>query len=940
MIGAALSSGFGSVIGSVSSKIARLQEKCQSIKLDERAGREFIDLKEQTLRVRKEFEATGGRSKELGASLTELKQKTIAARMIAQQYGLNIDKVAQQTKALGIVSQQTEAKIGRMQARMARAQARGALKGELLGVAGMGYALGRAIQPAIRFEESFADVKKVVDGSDAMITNLRRDALGLTRELPMAGEEINKIMAAAAQSGISGRTAIVDFTRTTAKMGVAFDISAEEAGAAMAEIKNSCGLTQTQMVNLGDAMNHLSNNTASAAGDIVEYMRRVGAVGKIVGMTEVQMAALGATFKASGTAPEIGARASAHLLMTLASITKQSKSVKSAFQDMGYKDLAALERSTKIDPQKTILGFLERVSKQKNVIGALSGTMGTGFADDIAKLVKGKDLYGKAIDLVAKKENYAGSMEAEFQARAKTTANAIQLMKNRLTITSIHLGSVFLPMLVDAANAIGSVADKFSKWAEKNPQLVKTLGALVVGFVGMKAATVGSKWLGSYVLDGLDMMNGGLQKIRPSVIQAQLAVLKMKGAGSVFGGIVSSIGGRFSSFKTDFLNDVSAVKSGLSAVGSMGKTGLVKLAGVIKSTAVAIGSFTKTSLIALGNGIRNVSTVIIGAMRAIGASMMTNPLGWIIGAIALAAVIIWKWKEVKAFFGGLWKSIKTACAPIGGIIKSAFSGAIGWVVNKIEWLESKWQALKSKFSGPFTTPTTKAGKSVPVPEIGHALGGIFDKPHVAAISEGGKREAIIPLEGDRKRAQSLFIETGTELGLIPRKQQKVIAPFASGHSISGKTQSSIPPKGNKERARPILLNAGMILGLVDTKEQPSKASPAQPAQMQGHALGGIFDKPHVAAISEGGKREAIIPLEGNRARARSIYAAAGSALGIKQQYISGGSACVIKAEFNINVSSSTEGEKIAAYIKQALADLERKAKSRERGRFADAPVFG
>lgn len=778
MIGAALSSGFGSVIGSVSSKLSQLQKKSQSITLKESVGREFIDLKEQTLRVRREFEAAGGKSKELGISLAKLEQQTVAAQTTAQKYGFDIDKVAQQTKYLGIVSQQTEGKIGRMQARMARAQARGALKGELLGVASMGYALRHAIQPAIRFEESFADVKKVVSGSDAMITNLRRNALGLTRELPMSGEEINKIMTAAAQSGISGRTAIVDFTRTTAKMGVAFDISSEEAGAAMAEIKNSCTLTQPQMVNLGDAINYLSNNTASSAGDIVEYMRRVGAVGKIVGMTEVQMAALGATFKASGTAPEIGARASAHLLMTLANVTKQSKSVKSAFQDMGYNDLAALERSMKIDPQKTILGFLERVSKQKNVIGALSGTMGTGFADEIAKLVKGMKLYAQAIDLVAKKENYAGSMEAEFQARAKTTANAIQLMKNRLTVTSVDLGSAFLPMLVDTVNIIGSVADKFSKWAEKNPQLVKTIGALIIGFVGMKAAMLGTKWAGSYVLDGLSMMNGGFQMLRPSVIQAQLAVLRMKGTGSIIGGIFSTLKGNIFGF---------------------GKTVLSEL-----------------KIAALG-------------VKALGTAILTTPVGWfLLAAVAIgtAAYLIWKhWDFLKAKMTGWWPSISKAWTSIGEAVKAPFKTAFKWIGDKIDWLSSKWTDLKNLLGGTVTTPTTKAGKSVPVPEVGHALGGIFDKPHVAAISEGGKREAIIPLEG-------------------------------------------------------------------------------------------------------------------NRARARSIYAAAGSALGIKQQYISGGSACVIKAEFNINVTSSTEGEKIAAYIKQALADLERKAKSQERGRFEDAPVFG
>ena len=181
----------------------------------------------ETLRVRKEFEASRYKSKELGTKLKELQHSTQTARAEAQKYGFNIKKVGEETRLLGILCQRTEAQIGRMQARMSRAQARGAMKSELLGVTGMTYGIGRAIQPAIEFEEAFADVRKVVDDTDEELDGLKKDILNLSTIIPMAGVDLTRITAAAGQTGIKGRAALLDFTTTAAKMGVAFDITAD-----------------------------------------------------------------------------------------------------------------------------------------------------------------------------------------------------------------------------------------------------------------------------------------------------------------------------------------------------------------------------------------------------------------------------------------------------------------------------------------------------------------------------------------------------------------------------------------------------------------------------------------------------------------------------------------------------------------------------------------
>ena len=111
---------------------------------------------------------------------------------------------------------------------------------------GTGVALGATLRPAIAFEETFAGLRKVRDMSDAEAERMKRNLLDISTRIPMTGEALTQIAVSAAQMGIKSEQAILNFTAAAAKMGVAFDIPAEEAGRAMAEIRNSSGLTHIE----------------------------------------------------------------------------------------------------------------------------------------------------------------------------------------------------------------------------------------------------------------------------------------------------------------------------------------------------------------------------------------------------------------------------------------------------------------------------------------------------------------------------------------------------------------------------------------------------------------------------------------------------------------------------------------------------------------------
>jgi hypothetical protein len=62
---------------------------------------------------------------------------------------------------------------------------------------------------------------------------------------------------------------------------------------------------------------------------------------------------------------------------------------------------------------------------------------------------------------------------------------------------------------------------------------------------------------------------------------------------------------------------------------------------------------------AFGSVLVNALRFAITGIRALGAALLTNPIGWVGLAISAYAFLIYKyWKPISGFFKGLWRGIK------------------------------------------------------------------------------------------------------------------------------------------------------------------------------------------------------------------------------------------------------------------------------------------
>lgn len=394
-----------------------------------------------------------------------------------------------------------------MTAMKARADLRREIQGNILGTVAMGAALAAPVKVAIDFESAMADVRKAADLDPSGVRQMGDAILALSRRVPMAATGLATIMAEAGRAGIA-RDELLGFAEDTARLAVAFDTTAEEAGSAMVGLRAIFKLNRQQVTELGDAYNELDNNMAATAKGMLEIANRAGNTARLVGMDAVQLGALGASFLELKTPPEIAARAINALLAKLRAASYQSDDVQEGFKRIGL-SAAGMEAAMKQDAEGALVMFLKHAKQAENPIGVLTQIVGQGFADDVAKLVDSVDVYEKAIGIVSDKTKLAGSMQREYQNRLDTTANELQLLRNELTRAAVHLGGVFLPGTRLAAKGLGSVLSAADRLGQAMPWLTGAVGGVAASLIGVKIASMGIRYAWTFAADGAAILRQG-----------------------------------------------------------------------------------------------------------------------------------------------------------------------------------------------------------------------------------------------------------------------------------------------------------------------------------------------------------------------------------------------------------------------------------------------
>ena len=596
-----------------------------------------------------------------------------------------------------------------------------------------------SVQAAVDFESAMADVAKVVDGlrdENGNLTDtyyaMSDSIVQMSKNIPMAAEDLAAITASAGTAGIAAEE-LTTFTETAAKMGVAFDTTAEQAGDWMAKWRTSFSMGQEEVTALADQINYLSNNSASTASEISTIVTAVGPLGDVAGISAAQIAALGSTMVGVGVQQDVAATGIRKLATTMVAGSSATKAQATVLQQLGL-DATEMAQRMQTDAEGAILTFLEAVSKlpEAEQAAALKNYFGQESVGAIAPLLTNLDVLRERFEMVADAQLYAGSMDAEYAARAATTANNIQLYENRIAALKIQIGNYLLPVvnkvLGAASTGLDWLSDKIASAEGTVSGFIGTVQSKALAIFTMirpKLESIGVKAQEIFtVLSG--QLTAAFEAVQPAlnwIIDTALptaisAVLDLVDA---FGSVVitalefkevliaaAAVYGAFKAGKAlqSMIQGFQQAKVTLALfkASAQGATiaqaafnGTLTLGETL--TALFTGQVTLAQLAQAGWA--TVTGAVTKAFGALNAVLMANPIVLIVTAIAaVIAILVVLYTKCEGFRN----FVNSVASAIVGFVKNAASAIAGFFKNLWATIQGIWSAVSGWFKSKVIDP--------------------------------------------------------------------------------------------------------------------------------------------------------------------------------------------------------------------------------------------
>ncbi|EFR9452020.1 phage tail tape measure protein, partial [Campylobacter jejuni] len=494
------------------------------------------------------------------------------------------------------------------------------------------------------------------------LEGLKQDILDLSKKLPMTAEEIANIVAEGGKLGLASKEAL-EFGKTATAMGVAFEMSANEAGEAIGGLMANLQTDVKGIKDLGDSINYLADKGSSDAKNIVNIVSRIGGMGNLIGLQRENMAALAATLDEVKIPAEVAGTAISSMFTKLSTADTLGAKAEEAFSQLGLSG-EFMKKALNRNSQEAINILLSRIKTldKESQIGVITNIFGndSGTIRAMATLVNGYDRYQELLKMTNSEEK-KGSMDKELINKCETTASILKILGNNISALAIKFSDALLPVVKLVASGFSFVIDIVDTLLSKFPVLSTIVATATTVFLLAKPAVLAYAIAKNYLKDCTILLKSALIKTRIHLLAFRNSC------------ILSNI--------------------------------------TLKAKTVTTTIYT-TSLKALSfvlGGLNKVFKAVAIGIRVLSMAMMSNPIGLILGGIAIVAgLIIANWDKVKSWFKSFIEWLKPVWEPIYNVIKAvfdkcalvftSFKDIIMSVASPLaEFLNSIWQGVGDFF---------------------------------------------------------------------------------------------------------------------------------------------------------------------------------------------------------------------------------------------------
>lgn len=362
-------------------------------------------------------------------------------------------------------------------------------------------ALIACVQASIQFESAMAGVAKTTDLSSDELAAMGETIKAITLDIPITTTEFAKIAEVAGQLGVEKEN-LVAFSKVMANLGVATNMTSEEAATMLAQFAAITGMDASQYSNLGSAIVALGNNFATNEQRIADMSQTLAGAATNANISEAGMLALSTAVTSLGIEAGVGGNNMSQLIGKMQTAVETGENL-DAWAEAAGMSAKEFTRLWGTDASAAILAFVQNIDNMDQSVGITLDTLGLGeqrMSRMVTSLVNAENANGtltNAIDLANKAWNENNALTKEAETRYATTQSKIQLFKNAVDVAKIAVGDQLNPAiqsLVDSGRDVVEWATDFIRTNEKFvPAVAATvaaIGVLTLMLTGLAVATM------------------------------------------------------------------------------------------------------------------------------------------------------------------------------------------------------------------------------------------------------------------------------------------------------------------------------------------------------------------------------------------------------------------------------------------------------------------
>ena len=345
---------------------------------------------------------------------------------------------------------------------------------------------GAAVKLASDFESSFAGVRKTVNATEAEFKALETQFRTLSKTIPVNVNELNKLGEAAGALGIP-KEAIKGFVEVMAGLGVATDLTADQAANAIARIQNIFGAAGKDTDRFASTLVALGNAGASTEKEIVEMAQRIAGAGHTVGLTQAQVLAFASTLASVGINAEAGGSAISRVFLKINAAVGEGGKELAKFASAAKMSTADFKRAFETDAAGAVQKLISEIGKLGRDAGpVIQELLGKNIilTDTILRVAGAGELLTDQLNLANKAWQDNTALTEETAKRYETFASQVTILWNKLQDIGITLGQALLPVMRDLVALFDGflpLLEGAVKWFSDLPGPVKTLAIVLAG---------------------------------------------------------------------------------------------------------------------------------------------------------------------------------------------------------------------------------------------------------------------------------------------------------------------------------------------------------------------------------------------------------------------------------------------------------------------------